>query len=116
MGLRMRSDRGTIPSRLMMPILTLIVILGVSALMLYVISLAPHMMTGFGWFLLSAGFLLALMVYSLVLGLIRRRQSGLTPGPARFMPHWRIMLFLGFSLFAMLAAIIIPLTLRLLSR
>lgn len=112
----MRSDRGMAPSRLMVAILTLTVILGISALMLYVISLAPHMMSGFGWFLLSAGFLLALMVYSLVLGLIRRRQSGFTPEPVRFGPHWRVMLFLGFSLFAMLAAIIIPLALRLMGR
>jgi hypothetical protein len=45
-----------------------------------------------------------------------RRQSGFTPGPARFVPHWRVMLFLGFSLFAMLAAIIIPIALQLMSR
>jgi hypothetical protein len=32
------------------------------------------------------------------------------------MPHWRVMLFLGFSLFAMLAAIIIPFALRLMSQ
>jgi len=112
----MRSDRGSIPSRFMVLILTLTMVLAVSVLTLYLISLTPHMMTGFGWFLLSAGFLFALMVYSLVFGLTRRRQSALTPGPVRFLPHWRIMLFLGFSLFAMLAAIIIPLALRLLSR
>ena len=102
----MRPNRGDAPSRLMMVMLTLTVILGISA----------HMMTGFGWLLLSAGFLFALMIYSLLLGLIRRRQRGFTPEPVRFVPHWRVMLFLGFSLFAMLAAIIIPLALRLMSQ
>jgi len=112
----MRPNRGDAPSRLMMVMLTLTVILGISALMLYVISLAPHMMTGFGWLLLSAGFLFALMIYSLLLSLIRRRRSGFTPEPVRLVPHWRVILFLGFSFFAMLAAIIIPLALRLMSR
>lgn len=112
----MRSGRAGNPSRLMTLILTLTVVLAVSVLALYVIALAPHMMTGFGWFLLSAGFLFALMVYSFVLGLTRRRQSGLTAPSVRFMPHWRVMLFLGFSLFAMLAAIIIPFALRLMSQ
>jgi len=112
----MRSGRSSAPSRLMTLILTLTVVLAVSVLTLYLISLAPYMMTGFGWFLLSAGFLFALMVYSLILGLTRRRQSGLMTPPVRFMPHWRMMLFLGFSLFAMLAAIIIPFALRLMSQ
>jgi len=43
------------------------------------------------------------MIYAAILGFLRRRQPDHFPPPVPFVPHWQMMLFLGFAVFAVLA-------------
>jgi uncharacterized iron-regulated membrane protein len=65
--------------------------------------------------LLAFGFLLALIVIAGVMGHRRRKDPNFVPGPVRFVPHWRMMTMLIVAAVAILAAILIPLIVRLLS-
>jgi hypothetical protein len=94
-------------------------LLGVALLLVILVpalSWLPYMAPGFGWFLLAAGFLLGVMVYAFIAGLLRRGRPDYTPPPVRFAPHWQMMSMLGFALLAIVAAILIPLIVRLFSR
>jgi uncharacterized iron-regulated membrane protein len=65
--------------------------------------------------LLAFCFLIALIIIAGVIGHIRRRDPNFTPPPVRFVPHWQMMSMLGLALLAILAAILVPFILRLLS-
>jgi len=97
----------------------LLALLGVALLLVIlvpILSWLPYMAPGFGWFLLAAAFMLGVMVYAFIAGLLRRGRPDYTPPPVRFVPHWQMMSMLGFALLAIVAAILIPLIVRLFSR
>ncbi len=61
-------------------------------------------------------FLLAL-VAAVVVGAVRRRRGTLPPPPAvRFVPHWQMMAILALAAFGILAAILLPILARVVSR
>ncbi len=65
-------------------------------------------------FLLAAGFFVALIIAAAVMGRIRRKASDFTPAPVRFVPHRHLMLMLGLALLVILAAILVPMVVRVL--
>lgn len=61
-------------------------------------------------------FLLAL-VAAVVVGAVRRRRGTLPPPqPVRFVPHWQMMTILALAAFGILAAILLPILARVVSR
>ncbi|MFI5341606.1 MAG: hypothetical protein ACHQ7N_17425 [Candidatus Methylomirabilales bacterium] len=97
----------------------LLALLGVALLLVIlvpILSWLPYMAPGFGWFLLAAAFMLCVLVYAVIVGLLRRRRPDYTPPPVRFVPHWQMMSMLGLALLAILAAIVVPFIVGLLGR
>ena len=64
----------------------------------------------------SALFLLAL-VAAVVIGAVKRRRGTVPPPqPVKFVPHWQMMMFFALVALGFLAAIVVPIVARLMSR
>ena len=74
-----------------------------------------NLSTEFIAILLAFGFLLALIVIAGVMGHRRRKDPNFVREPVRFVPHRQMMSMLVLAAVAILAAILIPFIVRLLS-